>query len=189
LSWVGVDLLNKHMRLLLIHLSYVLLLGFVLLEPFLRLVSRQLRVRSSFGQIWIVICSLLLFGHVLLLGFHLGRIAVVAAVNTVLVLATAHHHHSCLTLDWHSLCLGGRWVVLLAVVSCELVFVLQEWVLTYVVLLLLWELLTDRSHHACILSWRGINFIDLLFALIETSASRLVWFDAIVWVLVWNSIF
>lgn len=177
--------------LLLVHLSYVLLLSFVLLESFFRLICGQFRMGRPLWEVWIVTGGLLLLSQVLVLSFLLSRVSIVAiaTIDAVLVLSSTHHHHPGLTCDWYSLRLCRWWVVLLAVVSRELVFVLQEWVLTYVVLLLVWELLADRSHHALIFSWRSINLINLLFALIETSAPRLVRLDAVVRILVWNSVF
>lgn len=177
--------------LLLVHLSYMLLLSFVLLESFFRLIRGQFRMGSPLREVWIVTRGLLLLSQVLVLRFQLSRVAIVtiATIDAVLVLSSTHHDHSSLALDWYSLRLCRLWVVLLAVVCRELVFVLQEWVLTYVVLLLMRELLANRSHHTWIFAWRSINLINLLLALVETIAPRLVRFNTVVRILVRNSAF
>ena len=153
--------------LLLTNLSHVLLLSFVLFESFFRLISCQLGVRCPFWQICgLTGCLDLLFTNILLLSFHLGRVLGATPVDIVFVLTTSHHDHAGLVWNWSTwgLAACGR-IILLSIVSRELVFILQEWVLTYVVLLgLLRKLLTDRSHHAGIFAGRCVNFINFLFS-------------------------
>lgn len=193
LTWVCINLLDQHVWLLLLtNLSHVLLLSFVLFESFFRLISCQLGVRCPFWQICgLTGCLDLLFTNILLLCFHLGRVLGATPVDIVFVLTTSHHDHAGLVWNWSTWCLAacGR-IILLSIVSRELVFILQEWVLTYVVLLgLLRKLLTDRSHHAGIFAGRCVNFINFFFSLVKSCTARLVWLDCVVRILVWNAVF
>lgn len=174
--------------LLLIHLSKMLLLCFVFLKSFLWLICSKFRMRSSFRQIWIVWSSLLLLGLILLLGFDLKLVIVIYTVDAVLILTSAHHNHPWLVLDWQTLGLSGLWVVLLSIVSRKLVFVLQERILGHIVLLLLWKLLSDRSHHTLVLAGWSVDFINFFLSLIKTCASGLVRLDSVVWALIWNCV-
>ena len=94
----------------------------------------------------------MLLDLILLLRFYLSLVAVVHTVDAVFVLATTHHYHPRQVLNGQTLGLSRLRVVLLSVVSGELIFVLQERILTYIVLLLLWKLLSNRSHNTLILA-------------------------------------
>jgi len=168
----------------------MLLLGFVFLESLFRLVRGEFRVRSPLWKAWVVAGGLLLlFSQVLLLYFNLRLVAIVDTVDAVLVLPSSHHDHARLILNRQTLSLSRLRVVLLAIVSCELVFVLQERVLTYVVLLLLGELLPDWAHYTLVLAGRSVDFINLFFALIQSCAARLIRLYSVVGALVRNAVF
>lgn len=114
-------------------LTCLVLLLLVFFESLLGLVAGQLRIRGAF---WGIASVRALRGGLT----NLKILARLLSTDVVLILATTHRHLVLLGGCW------GRIAWLLAIVSGELVFILQEAVLS--AWLALAEVLTaDRGHH------------------------------------------
>lgn len=179
--------LSRGGGLYLLQLLGGLLLSFVFLEAFLRLVAGQLGVRRAFRQNSAALSLLgVLLTEVrlatLLLGLGRGLalgsgLAVLRSFYIVLILA-AHNYHLVLgnqALGTTGTCGRGRVRGLLAVVGRELVLILEERVLVSLCCSVLrgGEGRSDRGHSVVGFAGGGIQFVDLLLFLVDLGASTL----------------